>query len=77
MARKTLHCVDTYEHGARGKLALLDHREFKTAEEAVQRAHYIAVKVVGVLAYSIDADHEHEDYSEPRILARLGETPEE
>ena len=32
MARTTLFCADTYLTGARGKLTLGDHREFKTAE---------------------------------------------
>lgn len=77
MARKTLYCVDTYTAGQRGKLAVGDHREFKTPEEAVQRATYISAKVHGVMAYSIEADHEYEDYSEPKVLARFGVTPDE
>ena len=76
MSRNTLHCVDTYIAGARGKLAIGDHREFKTPQEAVQRAAYIAPRVHGVLAYSTEADHEFEDYSEPKVLARFGVTPE-
>jgi hypothetical protein len=75
--RKTLFCVDTYELAARGRLTVKDHREFKTAEECVQRAAYIAPKVAGALAYSIEADHEFEDYSEPCVLARHGLTPDE
>ena len=78
MARKTLYCVDTYQRGARGKLTLFDHRELKTEAEAVQRADYLHAsgKVIGVMAYVIEADHEFEDYSEPRVLVRHGETPE-
>ena len=79
MARKTLYCVDTYLAAARGKLAIGEHRELKTAEEAIRRAKRDAEKtgVVGAMAYSIDADHEFEDYSEPKVLARFGQTPEE
>ena len=77
MARRTLHCVDTYVRGARGRLALGEHREFKTPEEAERRAEDIAPKVAGALAYTIEADHEFEDYSEPKVLARFGDTPEE
>ena len=79
MARQTLHCVDTYLAGARGKLAVKEHRELKTAEEAVGRAERDAEKsgVAGAMAYSIEADHEFEDYGEPRVLARFGRTPEE
>lgn len=77
MPRKTLYCVDTYERAPRGKLKVLDHREVKTADEAISKATYMQAKVAGVLAYSIDADHEFEDYGEPRILARFGETPDE
>ena len=32
---------------------------------------------LGALAYSIEADHEFEDYSEPVVLARFGQTPED
>ena len=55
MARQTLHCVDTYLAGARGKLAVKEHRELKTAEEAVGRAERDAEKsgVAGAMAYSI------------------------
>ena len=79
MPRKTLHCVDTYLAGARGRLAVKEHRELKTAEEAVGRAERDAEKsgVVGAMAYSIEADHEFEDYSEPLVLARFGRTPED
>ena len=79
MGRKTLFCVDTYERGPRGRLVQGDHREFKTAAEAVQRADYVGAgaKAVGVMAYEIEADHEFEDYGEPRVLARHGETPED
>ena len=79
MARTTLYCSDTYLAGARGKLTLAEHREFKTADEAVRRAERDAVKgaAVGALAYSIEADHEFEDYGEPKVLARFGRTPEE
>ena len=78
MARTTLYCVDTYQRGARGKLVPGDHREMKTASEVVQRAEYLfaAGKAVGAMAYEIEADHEFEDYSEPRVLIRLGDTPE-
>lgn len=79
MARKTLHCVDTYLAGARGKLAVKEHRELKTPEEAIGRAERDADKngVAGAMAYTIEADHEFEDYSEPKVLARFGRTPEE
>ena len=79
MARKTLYCVDTYLAGARGKLTVGEHRELKTADEATRRAERDAEKagVVGAMAYTIEADHEFEDYSEPKVLARFGRTPEE
>ena len=79
MARTTLYCCDTYVAGQRGKLAVGEHKEFKTPEEAVRRAERMAEKApnVGAMAYSIDADHEFEDYSEPKVLARFGRTPEE
>ncbi len=79
MARTTLYCADTYVAGPRGKLAVGDHREFKTPEEAVRRADVSSTKgaTLGALAYSIEADHEFEDYSEPVVLARFGQTPED
>lgn len=79
MARTTLFCCDTYVSGPRGKLALGEHKELKTPEEAVRRAERLAEKApnVGALAYTIDADHEFEDYGEPRVLGRFGRTPEE
>ena len=78
MARKTLICVDTYVPGQRGQLAIGDHREFRTADEALRRAEYAVGKasVVGALAYTIEADHEFEDYSEPVVLGRFGTTPD-
>ncbi len=78
MARKTLYCADTYVAGGRGRLALAEHRELKTADEAVRRAERDAAKgaAVGAMAYSIEADHEFADYGEPVVLARFGETPE-
>ena len=79
MARTTLHCCDTYVAGQRGKLTLGEHKELKTPEEAVHRAERLAEKAgnAGALAYSIEADHEFEDYSEPKVLARFGRTPDE
>ena len=79
MARTTLYCSDTYLAGRRGKLTLAEHREFKTADEAVRRAERDAAKgsAVGAMAYAIEADHEFEDYGEPTVLARYGTTPEE
>ena len=78
MARKTLFCCDTFQRGARGKPVPGEHREMKTAADVVQRAEYLfaAGKAIGALAYEIDADHEFEDYSEPQVLVRLGETPD-
>ena len=78
MPRTTLYCCDTYQRGARGKLVPGEHREMKTAADVVQRAEYLvgAGKAIGAMAYEIDADHEFEDYSEPRVLLRLGETPD-
>ena len=78
MARVTLYCVDTYQRGARGKLVPGEHREMKTAVEVVQRAEYLfgVGKAIGAMAYEIEADHEVEDYNEPRVLLRLGETPD-
>ena len=79
MARKTLYCADTYTAGQRGKLVVGDHRELKTADEAVRRAERDAERagIVGAMAYTIEADHEFEDYSEPQVLARFGTTPDE
>ena len=79
MARATLICVDTYSAGPRGKLKVERHQEFKTAEEALRKAEFAIGKgaIVGALAYTIDADHEFEDYSEPVVLGRLGQTPDE
>ena len=50
----------------------------KTASEVVQRAEYLvgAGKAIGAMAYEIEADHAFEDYSEPRVLVRVGETPD-
>lgn len=78
MARTTLICVDTYISAARGRLAVKDHREFKTAEEALRRAEVSIDRggVVGALAYTIEADHDFEDYSEPVVLGRFGRTPD-
>ncbi len=77
MARKTYHYVDTYSPGARGKLSVSDHREFKTPELAVQRANYIADKVHGVMAFSIDADPEWDVWGDPKMLVTHGSTPED
>ena len=79
MARTTLHCCDTYVAGPRGRLAIGEHKELKTPEEAVRRAERMADKApnVGAMAYSIDADHEFEDYGEPKVLARFGRVPDE
>ena len=79
MARTTLYCCDTYVAAARGKLVIGEHKELKTPEEATHRAERMAEKApnVGALAYSIEADHEFEDYSEPKVLARFGRTPDE
>ena len=50
----------------------------KTPEEAIGRAERTSTKgaAVGGLAYTIEADHEFEDYGEPKVLARFGRTPE-
>ena len=79
MARTTLYCCDTYVAGQRGRLAVAEHKELKTPEEAVRRAERLAEKApnVGALAYLIEADHEFEDYSEPKVLGRFGRTPDE
>ena len=79
MARTTLHCCDAYVAGPRGKLAIGEHNELKPPGEAVRRAERLAEKSpnVGALAYTIEADHEFEDYSEPKVLARFGRTPED
>lgn len=79
MARTTLFCCETYVAGARGKLAISEHKELRTADEALRRAERLAEKSpnVGALAYVIEADHEFEDYSEPTILGRFGRTPED
>ena len=79
MARVTLYCCDTYVAGARGKLAIGEHKELKTADEVIRRAERLAEKApnVGAMAYEIEADHEFEDYSEPKVLARFGRTPDE
>ena len=79
MARTTLYCADTYIAGRRGRLAVGDHRELKTPEEAIRKADVSSTKGanIGAMAYSIEADHEFEDYSEPVVLARFGQTPDE
>ena len=79
MARKTLICVDTYVAAPRGKLKIDRHQELKTTEEALRKAETAIGRgaVVGALAYTIDADHEFEDYGEPVVLGRFGETPDE
>ena len=43
----------------------------------VQRATHVQIKVLGVLAYSMQVDHEFEDYSEPKVLARFGQMSDE
>ena len=79
MARVTLYCCDTYVAGQRGKLAVGEHKELKTPDEALRRAERLAEKApnVGTMAYEIEADHEFEDYSEPKVLGRFGRAPEE
>ena len=77
MARTTFFCCDTYVSAPRGKLAIGEHKELKTADEVVRRAERLAEKAPNVeaMAYRIKADHEFEDFSEPKVLARSGRTP--
>ena len=79
MARTTLICVDTYIAAPRGKLKVGRHHEVKTPADAMRKAEFSIGKgaVIGALAYSIEADHEFEDYSEPVVLGRFGQTPDE
>ena len=79
MARKTLICVNTYVIGRHGELEVGDHRERKPEAEGLRRAEYAVgnVGVVGALAYTLEADHGYEDYSEPKVLVRFGQTPDE
>ena len=79
MARTTLICVDTYVAAPRGKLKVERHQELKTTDEALRKAEHAVGRgsVIGALAYTIEADHEFEDYSEPVVLARFGVTPDE
>ena len=73
MARKTVNCVNTYTACQRGKLVIGDHASSRRASRRFS-ARYTAAKVDGVITYSIDADHEFEDYSEPKVLTGRGHT---
>ena len=76
--RGRLFCCDTYKHGARGQLRPGEHHEMKTADEVVRCEVLVgAAKAVGAMTYEIDVDHEFEDDSEPLVLVRLGENPEQ
>lgn len=76
MARTTIYCVQTFEH-KRGKLVQAGLRQFKKQAEAERTGAYSSDKFVGVLVYSVDADPEFDDWGDPVMIKRYGETPED
>jgi len=78
MPRVTSFNVQAFER-VKGKAKLQQGRlrQFKTAEEALRAGDLLKDRVAGVIVFSIEADHEFEDYSEPVTLATHGEVPEQ
>ena len=52
-------------------------REFKTPAEALRNGDVLSDKRCGVLVYSIDVDADADDWSDPVMMARYGDMPDE
>lgn len=73
--RETIHIVQPFDRIKRG-LMPRQALQFKTGQEAANRAELLASNHAGVVAYSMDVDEEGGDYGEPRVLFSAGEVPE-
>lgn len=70
----TVYCVQPFWQSGR-RLAQGDLRQTDNQDRAWEMARSAARRNAGVILYSVTGNPEYDDWSEPTILARLGEVP--
>ncbi len=73
---ETIHLVQPFTRGKGHGFVPKQAQQFSSADLAFIRAERIASDFAGVIAYSLDVDEALGEYSEPRVIVRLGEVPE-
>lgn len=72
--KTTIYCVQSFWRDGR-KLAQGELRQFKKEPDAMRVGESLARRNAGSIVYSVTGNAEFDDWSEPRLLARHGETP--
>lgn len=73
---ETVHIVQPFTRAAKQGLLPKMAMQFSDPDEATTRAAEIATKYAGVIAYTMEIDDAAGEYSDPRVLLRIGDVPD-
>ena len=75
MAAVTIYCVQPFWDDGR-KLAHGTLQQFGDADAAMKAGKRAAWRNSGAVVYALEGDPECDDWSRPKIIGRLGRTPD-
>jgi hypothetical protein len=74
---ETIYVVQGFTAGKRGSLKAMQPLMFPTESQARSRAERMGEACVGVMAFAQTADIDAGEYSDPVMLVRAGQVPDE